>query len=132
MWRVEYFRRAVRYAPVFVLIFLAFWGVYPASALHPCSFISSGKTLEQGTNFRTYGTARVLYIQLGTSFGLAITTIVYNRIATQGSLELHTTTGPIPLPQAQLAGYRAAQWTAFSFAMCGGFPVLLIHPSTAD
>ena len=44
-----------------VLIFLEFWGVYPASALRPCSFISSGKTLEQGTNFRMYGAAHVLY-----------------------------------------------------------------------
>ena len=76
--------------------------------------------------------ARVLNAQLGTSFGLAITTIVYNRIATQGSLELHTTTGSIPLPQAQLAGYRAAQWTAFSFAMCGGFHALFIRPSMTD
>ena len=57
---------------------------------------------------------------------------MYNRVATQGSLELHTTTVFKPLPQAQLAGYRAAQWTAFSFSMCGGVPALLIHPSMTD
>ena len=62
MWPAEYFRHAVRCAPILVLIFLEFWGVYPASALRPCSFISSGKTLEQGTNFRMYGAAHVLYV----------------------------------------------------------------------
>lgn len=61
-------------------------------------------------------------IQLGTAVGLAVTTIVYDRISTQASFENGTTT----VPQAQLKGYRAAQWTAFAFAMCGG---LLPHPT---
>jgi len=53
--------------------------------------------------------------QLGTAFGLAVTTIVYDRTSTQASFENGTATA---VPQAQLKGYRAAQWTAFAFAMC--------------
>ncbi|KAK2464582.1 hypothetical protein APHAL10511_003371 [Amanita phalloides] len=44
--------------------------------------------------------------QLGTSFGLAITTIVHNRVSNWGTGD-----------EAQLRGYRAAQWTGFAFAM---------------
>ncbi|KAF8340804.1 MFS general substrate transporter [Amanita rubescens] len=48
-------------------------------------------------------------IQLGTSYGLAVTTIVYDQI-TSGEAS--------PPPELQLKGYRAAQWAAFGLAMC--------------
>ncbi|KAF8625057.1 hypothetical protein AX15_005579 [Amanita polypyramis BW_CC] len=60
--------------------------------------------------------------QLGTSFGLAITTIAHNRVTSHESVR----TGIIPdsqssnvPPEAQLQGYRAAQWAGFAFAMGG-------------
>jgi hypothetical protein len=47
--------------------------------------------------------------QLGTSFGLTISTIVYDRVR-----EAHNSGD---LAAAQLAGYRAAQWTCFGFGI---------------
>jgi len=59
--------------------------------------------------------------QIGTSFGLAVTTIVFDKIVARDSLRLghainaSDTTAP---RAAQLSGYRAAQWTAVGFGFC--------------
>jgi hypothetical protein len=45
--------------------------------------------------------------QLGTSFGLTVSTIVFDRV-----VQRHPGNGG-------LAGYRAAQWTAFGFGLFG-------------
>ena len=58
--------------------------------------------------------------QIGTSFGVTITTIVFDKIVARDSKRLgytsitSDTTAP---PSAQISGYRAAQWTAFGFAV---------------
>ncbi|KAK7677746.1 hypothetical protein QCA50_019298 [Cerrena zonata] len=58
--------------------------------------------------------------QLGTSFGLAITTIVFDRVRAEQSLKLgvvidsHGSNAP---PDAQLKAYRAAQWTVMGFGV---------------
>ncbi|KDQ58837.1 hypothetical protein JAAARDRAFT_127904 [Jaapia argillacea MUCL 33604] len=58
--------------------------------------------------------------QLGTAFGLTISTIVFNRVLKRGSLKLGVVPDAsgmnVPLP-AQLKAYEAAQWTAFGFGM---------------
>ncbi|KAF8621310.1 hypothetical protein AX15_007905 [Amanita polypyramis BW_CC] len=58
--------------------------------------------------------------QLGTSFGLAITTIINDRVTSRESVRLgvvpDSQNSNVP-PEAQLLGYRAAQWTGFAFAM---------------
>lgn len=56
--------------------------------------------------------------QIGTSFCLTITTIVFQRIAAK---EAPHSNGPSMDSQsaAQLSGYHAAQWTTFGFSMLG-------------
>ncbi|TDL21098.1 efflux transporter [Rickenella mellea] len=60
--------------------------------------------------------------QLGTAFGLAITTIVHNRVLRREAAKLGYDTAhslqDAPAP-AQLKSYRAAQWTAFAFPIFG-------------
>lgn len=60
--------------------------------------------------------------QLGTAFGLAMTTIVHNRVLQHRSDELGVHVDQLgtgaPRP-AQLDAYKAAQWTAFAFAILG-------------
>ncbi|EIM85299.1 efflux transporter [Stereum hirsutum FP-91666 SS1] len=60
--------------------------------------------------------------QLGTALGLAVTTIVYDRVlATQSSLlgvTIDTSGTNAPKP-AQLKAYQAAEWTAFGFGILG-------------
>lgn len=64
----------------------------------------------------------VLSTQLGTALGLAVTTIVYDRVlATQSSLlgvTIDTSGSNAPRP-AQLKAYKAAEWTAFGFGILG-------------
>jgi hypothetical protein len=58
--------------------------------------------------------------QIGTSFGVTITTIVFDKIVAQYSKRLgytSTTFDTTAPPAAQISGYRAAQWTAFGFAV---------------
>ncbi|KII86695.1 hypothetical protein PLICRDRAFT_55610 [Plicaturopsis crispa FD-325 SS-3] len=59
--------------------------------------------------------------QLGTSLGLTITTIVFNRVVKRETLaEGQSPVGVsgVDAPrEAQLLGYRDAQWTAFAFGM---------------
>jgi hypothetical protein len=61
------------------------------------------------------------HTQIGTSFGLAISTIVFDKIVARDSLRLghavNASDATAPLP-AQLSGYRAAQWTAMGFGFC--------------
>ncbi len=60
--------------------------------------------------------------QLGTSFGLAITTIVFNRVLAKQSSNMGVivddagTNAPM---DAQLRAYRAAEWAAFAFGILG-------------
>jgi len=59
--------------------------------------------------------------QLGTAFGLTISTIVFNNVVQQQSAALGVTvaataTNDAPAA-AQLLGYRAAQWTSASFSL---------------
>jgi hypothetical protein len=60
--------------------------------------------------------------QLGTSFGLSVTTIIFNRVRTVQSENLGFTVdasgGGAP-KEAQLLAYRAAQWGAFAFGIIG-------------
>ena len=64
--------------------------------------------------------AKLCLNQIGTSFGVTITTIVFNKIVARDSKRLgytgitSDTTAP---PSARISGYRAAQWTAFGFAV---------------
>ncbi|KAI0076341.1 putative efflux transporter [Panus rudis PR-1116 ss-1] len=63
--------------------------------------------------------------QLGTSFGLAITTIVFDRVRTQSGNNMGVDVDPQgsnALPAAQLRAFRAAQWTNFAF---GAFACIL-------
>ncbi|EIN03494.1 MFS general substrate transporter [Punctularia strigosozonata HHB-11173 SS5] len=59
--------------------------------------------------------------QLGTAFGLTISTIVFNRVLKRESRERGVNTSGVdasaaPRP-AQLEAYKAAQWTTFGFGM---------------
>lgn len=64
---------------------------------------------------------------MGAAFGLAITTIVSNRATTRHASQIGASFDPkVPdsaPPSALLYGYRAAQWTTFSFAM---FSLILV------
>ena len=61
---------------------------------------------------------------LGTSFGLAITTIAQAAGMKNEASAMGVTVSPdataleIP-PEVLLKGYRLAQWTAFAFGVCG-------------
>jgi len=67
--------------------------------------------------------------QLGTSFGLAITTIVYNNVVEKDSLALGVdldAPGRVEAPRsAQLNAYHAANWGAFAFGILGESTFLL-------
>jgi len=60
--------------------------------------------------------------QIGTAFGMTITTILYDKTVRSQSaqmgiiLDQQATNAP---PEALLVGYRVAQWTSFAFAMAG-------------
>lgn len=56
--------------------------------------------------------------QLGTSFGLAITTIVHNTVLRHGEVTKSER-------DAQLGAFRAAQWTAFGFGAAGALLALI-------
>ena len=76
----------------------------------PCTLIRAGR--RELTDFG----------QLGTSFGLAITTIVYNTILERDSLALGVDLdvhGAVAPRAAQLHGYHDANWTAFAFGILG-------------
>ncbi|KAG1735286.1 major facilitator superfamily domain-containing protein [Suillus paluster] len=68
--------------------------------------------------------------QIGTAFGLTISTIVFNTVVDKKSSELGVTvnsSGTNAPQSAQLAGYKDAQWTAAAFALMAavlacGFP----------
>lgn len=53
--------------------------------------------------------------QLGTSLGLAVTTVVFNRVIQHDSEKLGVANGIVR--EAQLDAYRAAQWTCFAFGI---------------
>ena len=63
--------------------------------------------------------------QLGTAFGLAITTIVYNAVLEKDSRSLGVdldVSGSAAAPRvAQLHAYRGASWGAFAFGILGEF-----------
>ncbi|TFY77723.1 hypothetical protein EWM64_g6288 [Hericium alpestre] len=68
--------------------------------------------------------------QLGTAFGLAITTIVFNRVLASQSRDLGVavndagTNAPRP---AQLKAYQAAEWAAFAFGILGMSLAFFLH-----
>jgi len=53
--------------------------------------------------------------QIGTAFGLTITTIVFDKVVKRDTPAGATT--PADSRAALLEGYKSAQWTAFAFAM---------------
>jgi predicted MFS family arabinose efflux permease len=59
--------------------------------------------------------------QLGTSFGLAITTLVFDHVRRMESAKLGVTAGDgfdsFAPPRAQLLAYRAAEWGGFGFGI---------------
>lgn len=58
--------------------------------------------------------------QIGTTFGLTISTIVFNKVVTRDSRHLgfSSTSSDTSAPRsAQLSGYRAALWTTFALAL---------------
>jgi len=59
--------------------------------------------------------------QLGTSFGLAITTLVFDRVRRMQSADEGVTVGngfdSLAPPRAQLLAYRAAEWGGFGFGI---------------
>jgi len=60
--------------------------------------------------------------QLGTSFGLSITTIIFNRVKIAQAEKMGYTldaTGDGAPKEAQLLAYRAAEWGAFAFGIIG-------------
>lgn len=69
-------------------------------------------------------------IKLGTSFGLAITTIVFDRVRAEESSKLGIiidSQGLNAPPGAQLKAYRAAQWTVMGFGVFGECYLLASH-----
>jgi len=66
--------------------------------------------------------------QLGTSFGLAISTIVNNRVVKEQTAKagiIPNRTGSNAPAEALLRGFKAAQWTGFGFAMAALLIALL-------
>jgi hypothetical protein len=65
------------------------------------------------------------FFQLGTAFGLAITTIIYNQVRSKESASLggggriNNGLNDVALRRADLLAYRAAAWGAFSFGLLG-------------
>jgi hypothetical protein len=59
--------------------------------------------------------------QIGTAFGLTISTIAYDAVSTKQNPE-HLEPPP---REAQLAGYRAGQWVAFAFPVAAGVLALI-------
>lgn len=71
----------------------------------------------------------ILPMQIGAAFGLAITTIVHNRVL-ENSLQIEgitnqSTIDNIAPKDAQLKAYQAAQWTAFGFSIIGIYTIML-------
>jgi len=69
--------------------------------------------------------------QLGTSFGLAITTLIYNRVRVAESAKLGVTVlddfGSHAPPRAQLLAYRAAEWGGFGFGVVAAILCLFLR-----
>ena len=57
-------------------------------------------------------------LQLGTSLGVTISTIVFNRVIQQQADDFGVSIAQLPKP-GQLKGYKAAQWTNFAFGAFG-------------
>ena len=86
--------------------FFAGGSVYVAKLAHPS---------EQSLAGGLFQTLR----QLGTAFGLTITTTIYNEVL-QHREDIVVTDHPTQIPrEALLAGFRAAQWGAFGFPILG-------------
>jgi hypothetical protein len=78
---------------------------------------------EPSTLIRSGRRTLTLFGQLGTAFGLAITTIVYNAVLERDSRSLGVdlgVSGPAAAPRvAQLHAYQDASWGAFAFGILG-------------
>lgn len=87
------------------------------------------QTMTQVTNSGSYFLSQpIIYFQIGTSFGLTVSTIVFDKVVSRDSRPPDHRPGdsvtmgpppPPPPPLDQLNGYKAAQWTAFSFTIFG-------------
>lgn len=55
--------------------------------------------------------------QIGTSFGVTITTIVFDKMVAHDSEYMGTTSNATAPHSAKITAYRAAQWTGFGFAV---------------
>ncbi|KAI4527062.1 MFS general substrate transporter [Schizophyllum commune Loenen D] len=98
---------------------------FPASicCVFGADFVFSGGTLfvaklSEGHEQSVSGALFQTMIQLGTSMGIAVSTVVYDRVLASRASALGTTLNSehsnAPRP-AQLDAYHAAQWTAFAF-----------------
>lgn len=87
------------------------FGSVPFDSEEPCTLIRAGRMM-----LTRFG-------QLGTAFGLAITTIVYNTVLERDSRSLGVdlnVSGSAAAPRAaQLHGYHDANWGAFAFGIFG-------------
>ena len=67
---------------------------------------------------------------MGTSFGLAITTIIFNRVRDDETAKLGIHVGPFSEDapaEAQLLAYRSASWGAFAFGVVGESLNQILH-----
>ncbi|TRM64811.1 major facilitator superfamily domain-containing protein [Schizophyllum amplum] len=108
---------------------------FPASicCVFGADFVFSGGTLfvaklSQGHEQSVSGALFQTMIQLGTSMGIAVSTVVYDRVlasrATAMGVTLNEQHSNAPRP-AQLDAYHAAQWTAFAFGALAALLALL-------
>ncbi|KAI6037704.1 major facilitator superfamily domain-containing protein [Pisolithus marmoratus] len=99
--------------PSTVLIVFGADFVYSAGTIFLAKIANHGEHSVVGALFQTM-------TQIGTAFGLTITTIVFDRVVSSESAKLGVTlnsTGSNAPLAANLKGYRAAQWTAAAFPL---------------
>ncbi|KAI6099800.1 major facilitator superfamily domain-containing protein [Pisolithus sp. B1] len=99
--------------PSTVLIVFGADFVYSAGTIFLAKIANHGEHSVVGALFQTM-------TQIGTAFGLTITTIVFDRVVSSESAKLGVTLNPEASnapAAADLKGYRAAQWTAAAFPL---------------
>lgn len=99
--------------PSTVLIVFGADFVYSAGTIFLAKIANHGEHSVVGALFQTM-------TQIGTAFGLTITTIVFDRVVISESAKLGTTLNADASnapAAADLKGYRAAQWTSAAFAL---------------
>ncbi|KAL4258889.1 MFS transporter superfamily protein [Pleurotus pulmonarius] len=108
----------------------AIFSVWGADFVFSSGTLFVAKTVAQHEQSLAGGVMQTM-TQLGTTLGVPITTIVYNRVVQQRSREMRWRLNPMgsnaPRP-AMLAGYRAAQWCAFAFGCLAIILALIFLP----